>query len=76
MKVTHVIADDWQGIYFGNKLAIESHVIYAGQILEELVGKSSILDYEQEYIEDSTIWLDSLGSLPETLEEFYKLQEN
>lgn len=75
MKVTHVLAEDWEGVYFGNEIVAESNSISAGLVLGLLVGKSAILDYEVVYISDSTIWLDARDCLPDTLEEFYKLQE-
>lgn len=63
-KITFVDGCDWQGIYLGDKLAIQNHSLHAIDVLEALGLK---LDYVESSIVDD--FLCNHGQLPDKLKE-------
>jgi len=62
---------DWEGIYVNRELICESHSINFPQVLDVLINlfDGEIIYFGQECAGD---WLRDVGSLPETLFEFYE----
>jgi len=71
--VVHVtnVDGDWGGIYVNRDLICEAHSINFPQVLDVLVNKfnGEIISFKEEVAGD---WLQEVGSLPETLCEFYE----
>ena len=61
-KLTYVHSDDWAGLYVDGECAVQNHSLDAGDVI-------SALGLKLESIECDSDWLQSLGQLPEDLNE-------
>lgn len=71
MKITHVQAENWEGVYAGDKILLQGHSINAVDLLSSMLGLGTLLAVS--HVEAGS-WLSVEGVLPDSLEEFYKRQ--
>lgn len=61
MKLTHVMADDWEGLYMDGKIVDQGHTINWQTMIENIFGVSV------ESVEANYEWLEKQGYYPVNL---------
>lgn len=62
-KLTHVLCDDWEGLYLGDKLICEGHRIRLDDALQKLGHKVETKSVDEGWLEETS------GSLPSDLDD-------
>lgn len=69
-KVTHVVSNDWEGIYLEDDLVMQFHQLTAIDVFNYLKVTNKMITIDNIESVWANDWLEDEGYLPETLQEF------